>query len=54
MCTGCMDRKPEGKDPLGKTNRRKNDNIKINLEDLGWESMELLIWLRIETDGGLL
>jgi len=51
---GVWTEKLKGKNPLGKTNRRKNDNIKISLEELGWWSMDLLIWLRIETFGGLL
>jgi hypothetical protein len=33
--TGYMEGKPEGKHPLGKTKRRKKDNIKIDLEEVG-------------------
>ena len=37
--------KPEGKRPLGRPRRRWQDNIKIDLEEVGtgWS------WLRIET-----
>jgi hypothetical protein len=45
--------KPEGKSPLGKPRHKWEGNIKINL----WEIERLwigLIWLRIETRGGLL
>jgi hypothetical protein len=44
--------KPEGKKPLGRPRRRRVDNIKIDLRlDLMiWTD---LIWLRVETSGGL-
>jgi hypothetical protein len=32
--------KPEGKRPLEKTRRSWEDNIKINLRELGWGSMD--------------
>jgi len=42
--------KPEGMRPLGRTRRRWEDNIKMDLRDVGgggdWS------WLRIGTDGG--
>jgi len=42
--------KPEGKRPLGRLRRRWEDNIKMDLRELGgggdWS------WLRIGTDGG--
>ena len=28
--------KPEGKRPLGKPRRRREDNIKMDLQELGW------------------
>ena len=40
--------KPEGKRPLGRPRRRWEDNIKIDLQDVGWS------WLRIGTGGGRL
>jgi hypothetical protein len=30
------------------------DNIKMELREKGWDSMDGLIWLRIGTSGGLL
>jgi hypothetical protein len=32
--------KPEGKRPLGRPRRRLVDNIKINLREIGWNSMD--------------
>jgi hypothetical protein len=43
--------KPERKRPLGRPRCRWNDNIKIDLREIGWGGMD---WLRIETSGGLL
>jgi hypothetical protein len=40
--------KPEGKRPLGRSRRRWEDNIKINLRGVSTS-----IWFRIGTDGGL-
>jgi hypothetical protein len=40
--------KPEGKMPLGRPRRRWEDNIKMDLEEVG------LIWLRLGTAGGRL
>jgi hypothetical protein len=28
--------KPEGKRPLGRPGRRREDNIKIDLQEIGW------------------
>ena len=30
-------RKPEGKRPLGRPRRRWEDNIKMDLQEVGWE-----------------
>jgi hypothetical protein len=43
--------KPEGRRPLGRTRRRREDNIKMDLRDIGWGTGS--IWLRIKTVGGL-
>jgi hypothetical protein len=32
--------KPEGKTPLGRPRRRWEDNIKIDLREIGWDSMD--------------
>jgi hypothetical protein len=39
---------------LGRLKRRWEDNIKMNLREVGWEAWTGSIWLRIETGGGLL
>jgi hypothetical protein len=46
--------KPEGKRPLGRPRCRWENNIKIDLQDVGWEAWTRLIWLRIETGGRIL
>ena len=45
--------KPEGKTPLGRPRRRWEDNIKMNLQEVGCGgSWTLSSWLRIGTGGG--
>jgi len=44
--------KPEGKRPLGRPRRRWEDNIKMDLQEVGWEVWTGSSWLRIETGGG--
>ena len=51
---GVLVAKPEGKRPLGRPRRRWEDNIKVNLQEIGWEKWTGLIWLRLETSGGRL
>jgi hypothetical protein len=46
--------RPEGRRPLGRPRRRWEDNIKMDLQDVGWETWTGLSWLRIGTDSGLL
>ena len=46
--------KPEGKRPLGRPRPRWEDNIKMDLKEVGWGVWTGLIWLRIRTGGGLL
>jgi hypothetical protein len=45
--------KPEGKRPLGRPRNMLEDNIKMDLREIGvvWAG---LIWLRIRTSGGLM
>ena len=46
---GVLVGKPEGKRPLGRSRRRWEDNIKMDLQEVvetGWS------WLRIGTGGG--
>jgi hypothetical protein len=46
--------RPEGRRPLGRPMRRWENNIKIDLEEVGWGAWTGLSWLRIGTSGGLL
>jgi hypothetical protein len=43
--------RPEGKRPLGKPRRRWEDNIKMDLREIGVDGTN---WLRIGSSGGLL
>jgi hypothetical protein len=45
--------RPEGKRPLGRQRRRWEDNIKMDIRQVGWGAWSGLIWLRIGTGGGL-
>jgi hypothetical protein len=44
--------KSEGKSPLGRPRRRLEDNIKMELQEVGCGVWFGLSWLRIETGGG--
>jgi len=44
--------KSEGKRPLGRPKPRCQDNIKMDLQGIGWGAWTGLIWLRIGTYGG--
>jgi len=46
--------KPEGKRPLGRTKRRWEDSIRIDVREIGWNMWTGFIWPRIGTSGGLL
>jgi hypothetical protein len=46
--------KSEGKRPLGRPRRRWEDEIRMNLKDIGWGVWSGFSWLRIGTDVGLL
>ena len=39
--------RPEGKSSLGRSRRKWEDNIKMDLQDVGWESME---WIDVAQD----
>jgi hypothetical protein len=48
-------RKPEGKRPLGRLRRRCEDNIRMDLQEMGYLGVWTgLGWLRIQTGGGQL
>jgi hypothetical protein len=36
--------RPEGKIPLGRHRRRREDNVRMNLRAIGWESVE---WMHL-------
>jgi hypothetical protein len=46
--------KPEGRRPLGRPRRKWEDNIKMDLREVGWRARTVSIWLRIGTGGELL
>ena len=43
--------KLEEKRPLGGSRRRWEDNIMIDLQEVGWEAWTVLIWLGTGTSG---
>jgi hypothetical protein len=45
--------KPDGRRPLERPRSRREDNIKVKLREVGWETWTGLIWLRIKTGGRL-
>jgi hypothetical protein len=42
-----LDRKSSGKTPLGRSRRRWEDNVRLELREIGWKAWTGLIWLRI-------
>jgi hypothetical protein len=45
---------PEGKRPLGRPRLRWVDNIKTDLREIGWDSMDWIDLAQDRTSGGLL
>ena len=41
--------KPEGEIPLGRSRLRWEDNIKMDLQEVGWGAWTGSMWLRIGT-----
>jgi hypothetical protein len=39
--------KPEGKRPLGRPRRRWEDNIRIDIREIGWEGLD---WIHLAKD----
>jgi hypothetical protein len=48
----CLVEKPEGNSPLGRPRRRWDDNIKMDLQEVGCGVWTGLSCLRIGTGGG--
>ena len=46
--------KPEEERPFGRPRRRWEDNIKKNIQEVGWAEWTGLSWLKTRTGGGLL
>jgi hypothetical protein len=46
--------RPDGRRPLVRSRRRWENNVKIDLRDLGWRAWPGSIWLWVETGGELL
>jgi hypothetical protein len=46
--------RPEGKRPLGRPRRRWDDNIKMDLREIGIVGRTGFSWLRTGSNGGLL
>jgi hypothetical protein len=46
--------KYEGKRPPERSRHRRDDNIKINLKEVGWEGVDWIRCVRAGTSGGLL
>jgi len=46
--------KPEGKRPLGRPKHRWEDDIKMDVQEVGWRAWTGLIWLGIRTVGELM
>jgi hypothetical protein len=49
---GVFVEKPGGKRPLGRTRRRGEDHIKMDVQEVGWGECTGLIWLRKAIGGG--
>jgi hypothetical protein len=46
--------KPEGKRPLGRHRRRGEDNIRMDLREMGWEVVDRIHMAQDRTGGELL
>ena len=54
---GCIDGlglETDGKGPLGRPRGRWEDNIRMDLHEVGWGAWTEMTWVRIGTGGGLL
>jgi hypothetical protein len=46
--------KLNGKRPLGRPRRREEDNIRMDLREIGWGGMDWIHLAQVGTSGGLL
>jgi hypothetical protein len=46
--------RPEGKEKTWKTRCIWEDNIKVDLREVGWVALTGLIWIRVRAGGGRL
>jgi hypothetical protein len=46
-CNNTLVGKPVGKEPLGRPRRRWEDNIKMDLREVGWEDVD---WMHVAQD----
>jgi hypothetical protein len=53
-CMQILVGKPEGKRPLGRPRHGWENNVKMDLQEVGWGTWTGLMWLRIQTGGGYL
>jgi hypothetical protein len=44
--------KPEGRRPLERPRCRWEDGMKLDINEIGWESVDVFTWLWIESFGG--
>jgi len=53
-CIRVLVDRPKGKRLLGRPGHGWEDNIKMNLQEVGWGDMDWIGWLTIGTSGGRL
>jgi hypothetical protein len=46
--------KPEGKGPLQRPRHRSDNNITVDVNEIGYDKMSEIIWFGIGTSSGLL
>jgi hypothetical protein len=51
---GVLVGRPKGRRPLGRPMHRRENDIKMDIQEVGWGAWTGLLWLRVGTGGGLL